>query len=182
MDLITMATHKFRDPLWIGLVQKTNGYGWSDGTGFDYVNWQDGEPNSESEQCAEFYPGSGNWNDAECSNTRAFICKILKIQDVEPTNPTINPPPQYSTWKPGPGSLNAGGIVGIVIAVLFVVAGVGFVGVTYMKKKPKPVSNNGAYSFDNALYSESYDGAGSVTVGSASTAVSFENQALDTDA
>lgn len=182
MDLITMATHKFRDPLWIGLVQKTSGYGWSDGTGFDYVNWQDGEPNSESEQCAEFYPGSGNWNDADCSNTRAFICKVLKIQDVQPTNPTVNPPPQYSTWKPGPSSLNAGGIVGIVIAVLFVVAGVGFVGVTYMKRKPKPVSNNGAYSFDNALYSESYDGAGSVTVGSPSTAVNFGNQSLDTDA
>ncbi|XP_042869527.1 macrophage mannose receptor 1-like isoform X1 [Penaeus japonicus] len=183
MDLITMATHKFRDPLWIGLVQKTNGYGWSDGTGFDYVNWQDGEPNSESEQCAEFYPGSGNWNDAECSNTRAFICKILKIQDNQHTEPTLNPPPQQSTWKPGPNSLNAGGIVGIVIAVLFVVAGVGFVGVTYMRRKPKPVSNNGAYSFDNALYSESYDGAGTVTVGgSSATSVNLENPTFDTDA
>lgn len=49
--------------------------------------------------------------------------------------------------------MGAGGIIGIIIAVLLVMAGVGFVGYNYMRYRPKTSSPSGG--FDNALYSES---------------------------
>ncbi|XP_069186912.1 macrophage mannose receptor 1-like [Procambarus clarkii] len=154
MKLITMATKNMQFPLWIGLVQKSHGdFGWSDCTGFDFTNWQDGQPSSEEEQCTEVSQTSGLWNDGICSNLRYSICKILKIQDHDPTS-NNNPTPAVTTDSPGRGGggLGAGGVAGIVIAVLFLVAVVSFVGYSFVQKSKK-VQQPGILSFSNTLYS-----------------------------
>nr|XP_045606294.1 macrophage mannose receptor 1-like isoform X2 [Procambarus clarkii] len=154
MKLITMTTKNMQFPLWIGLVQKSHGdFGWSDGTGFDFTNWQDGQPSSEEEQCTEVSQTSGLWNDGICSNLRYSICKILKIQDHDPTS-NNKPTPAVTTHSPGRGGggLGAGGVAGIVIAVLFLMAAVSFVGYSFVQKSKK-VQQPGILSFSNTLYS-----------------------------
>ena len=54
------------------------GEGWTDGTGVNYNNWEDGEPNSGTEQCTEIIPHSGKWNDAPCDAHRYYLCKTKK--------------------------------------------------------------------------------------------------------
>ena len=52
---------------------------WSDGSPIDYENFNDGEPNSFEEKCIEMIHGTGyKWNDAFCTNTRPYICKVQK--------------------------------------------------------------------------------------------------------
>ncbi|KAK4312213.1 hypothetical protein Pmani_016336 [Petrolisthes manimaculis] len=153
LHLIMKAITNIIHPVWIGLLQtKDNGYEWSDGTGLDFINWDTDEPNSEDEECVEQLADSGYWNDAVCNNKRTYICKINKIGYIEPTN---YPPPDNTT--PGDGNhgnngLTAGAISGIVIAVLVVVAGVGFVGFSYIQKQPKKQNQSDHQSFDNIGY------------------------------
>ncbi|XP_066982679.1 macrophage mannose receptor 1-like isoform X2 [Macrobrachium rosenbergii] len=120
--------------IWLGLIQKSTGLGWSDGTPFDYQNWAEGEPSMDYEQCTEFYHEDGKWNDLPCSSYRAFICRAVKIPDKEPTNPTLPPLPPTDSPFTG-GGLSGGAIFGIVFAVLFAFAAVGFVGMSLVKKK-----------------------------------------------
>ncbi|KAK8734901.1 hypothetical protein OTU49_005721, partial [Cherax quadricarinatus] len=155
MKLITMAVKNYQLPFWIGLVQKAYGdFGWSDGSGFDFFNWQSGQPNSDEEQCTEISPTSGLWNDAVCSNIRFSICKILKIQDEKPTKPV--PTGSVTTNSPhgGNGKLDAGGIIGIIVAVLFVMVAVGFVGYNLVQRQPKPVENHENLSFSYVTSSQ----------------------------
>ncbi|XP_071527535.1 macrophage mannose receptor 1-like isoform X2 [Panulirus ornatus] len=152
MNLINLATHNMKDPVWIGLVRKTNGFGWSDGTGLDFVNWDKGEPNDEEEECAELYTFSGRWNDASCSFARAYICKTLKIAHIPSTNlPPLGTTHSSQGWSQKP--MSAGGTIGIIMTVLLVVAGIGLFGYSYIQKKPKRVGDGESYGFDNALYS-----------------------------
>ena len=50
---------------------------WSDGTPWDYTNWQPGEPNDAggNEDCAGMLENQGQWNDKQCSDQRTFVCK-----------------------------------------------------------------------------------------------------------
>ncbi|KAK7079206.1 hypothetical protein SK128_003942 [Halocaridina rubra] len=77
-DLIQKAIKYVDYPLWTGLIQMTEGFGWSDNTAMDFINWEDGEPNNDWEQCGEIYPDRGTWNDIDCASTRPSICKALK--------------------------------------------------------------------------------------------------------
>ncbi|KAL1279900.1 hypothetical protein QQF64_014500 [Cirrhinus molitorella] len=87
----SQATHNFlkdfvrghgrRIPrVWIGAYDATQDdiWFWSDGSRFDYNNWQTGEPNNYRgpEQCVEMSSGGGQrWNDAQCSTQLNFVCK-----------------------------------------------------------------------------------------------------------
>ena len=53
------------------------GYTWSDGSPVTFINWWPGEPSDDKyeENCVEMYPGSFQWNDRKCSETRGYICK-----------------------------------------------------------------------------------------------------------
>ncbi|XP_042223061.1 macrophage mannose receptor 1-like isoform X2 [Homarus americanus] len=184
MELINMAINSIRDTLWIGLVQKKSGYGWSDHSAFNFVNWCDGEPNSNDEDCTEMYANSGQWNDADCSNARNFMCKTLKIHQSASTNPPPITMPATthhpSGWKSS--SLSAGGIIGIIIATLLVTSVIGYVGYSHVQKKPEPMRNGGTYSFDNALYSAKDDNSKVEVKRAQDTSLDFEADCGDTDA
>ncbi|XP_042589383.1 ladderlectin-like [Cyprinus carpio] len=51
---------------------------WSDGSKFEFSDWQTGEPNNgmrKDENCVEMGYGDGNrWNDAHCGTVLSFIC------------------------------------------------------------------------------------------------------------
>ena len=53
------------------------GYAWSDGSPVTFLNWHPGEPNNANnvENCAEMYPGNGQWNDIRCTDFNGYICK-----------------------------------------------------------------------------------------------------------
>ncbi|XP_064101719.1 macrophage mannose receptor 1-like [Macrobrachium nipponense] len=136
MKLLLMAIKDSGNPVWIGLIQKIDGFGWSDGSGLDFVNWDDGEPSSDEEQCAQVDPGQGTWNDADCSSVLQSVCKKTKTRIPEPTNPTLPPRPGTTTHPPDGGSgLSSGAIIGIVTSALVIIAGVGFIGLTFVNKK-----------------------------------------------
>ncbi|TKS79617.1 Macrophage mannose receptor 1 [Collichthys lucidus] len=65
---------------WIGLraPDPTTGYVWSDGSPFNFQNWQEGEPNNHNndESCVEFRLSSGSWNDVNCESYNDWICQI----------------------------------------------------------------------------------------------------------
>ncbi|KAL4228716.1 chromatin-modulating protein mrc1 [Mactra antiquata] len=80
---------------WIGLndfdVEK--GYKWVDGTGVNYTNWGNGEPNDSggTDDCVEYNTIQRNWNDNSCYLSKPFICKLKKGQQLSVTKPTLPP-------------------------------------------------------------------------------------------
>ncbi|XP_064101211.1 macrophage mannose receptor 1-like [Macrobrachium nipponense] len=72
--------------IWIGLIQKKSGFGWSDGTALDFQNWADGEPSYDYEQCTELYQEDGKWNDLPCDSWRPFICRTAKVRTLKKKN------------------------------------------------------------------------------------------------
>ncbi|KAG7156359.1 macrophage mannose receptor 1-like 9 [Homarus americanus] len=107
MIAVTVAIHGITDPLWIGLVKEEHGYGWSDRSGVDYVNWGVDEPGGGTDEgCVLVYTQTGSWSDTHCSTAAHYLCKTLKIQMKEVTNPPVPGPftPQSPTTPPGPES------------------------------------------------------------------------------
>ncbi|XP_066304553.1 uncharacterized protein [Branchiostoma lanceolatum] len=92
--------------LWIGLREYgVDGvYTWSDGSAYSYLNWVANEPNNAggAEQCAEFYPNNGRWNDANCGTSNGFICErpLNPLQPPQPTQPLPgNCPAGWKTYR-----------------------------------------------------------------------------------
>ncbi|XP_041727833.1 ladderlectin isoform X2 [Coregonus clupeaformis] len=73
-------------PTWIGgmeafggLVGKGRLWIWSDGSKFDYQNWNQEEPNNNGgrEQCIVMnFGGEQGWNDLECGNVLPSVCVV----------------------------------------------------------------------------------------------------------
>ncbi|XP_068210370.1 macrophage mannose receptor 1-like isoform X2 [Palaemon carinicauda] len=145
LTLIIQAAHNITDPMWIGLIQMREGFGWSDGSGYDFINWQTGEPNNGREECVEMYPGSGHWNDNVCNNARPFICKATKVNF---KSDTLGSPKEQAFA----GSSNST-IIGIIMALLTLVLGGLLCLVHYFKRRPQPLATSGTFGFDNAVYS-----------------------------
>uniref|UniRef100_A0A3P9K6V7 C-type lectin domain-containing protein n=1 Tax=Oryzias latipes TaxID=8090 RepID=A0A3P9K6V7_ORYLA len=61
---------------WIGLFRDT--WKWTDGSNSSFRNWKGGEPNNyqnQNENCAVAdFESSGQWDDRNCDEKRAFIC------------------------------------------------------------------------------------------------------------
>ena len=79
--LSTLMSHiSGRFKAWIGLERAGNSFAWSDGSEFDYQNWNAGEPNHWNEKCVSQYHEAGKshhekWNDETCHSLVSFICK-----------------------------------------------------------------------------------------------------------
>ena len=58
-------------------ISPTTGYKWTDGTAWNYKNWNTGEPNdlSGEDDCVE-YNKNANWNDQNCYVAKPFVCKV----------------------------------------------------------------------------------------------------------
>ena len=72
------AIHK----TWIGGKRWGNNFIWVDGSGFDYANWNTGQPDNQGgeENCIEVYSDPGQswhdaWNDIPCDQKRNYVCK-----------------------------------------------------------------------------------------------------------
>uniref|UniRef100_A0A8C7ZCJ2 C-type lectin domain-containing protein n=1 Tax=Oryzias sinensis TaxID=183150 RepID=A0A8C7ZCJ2_9TELE len=81
MELTPAATK-----LWIGLFRET--WKWTDGSNSSFSYWKGGGPNNyqnQNENCAAAdFESSGQWDDRNCDEKRAFICyagesQLLKI-------------------------------------------------------------------------------------------------------
>ncbi|XP_041727838.1 ladderlectin-like isoform X1 [Coregonus clupeaformis] len=62
-----------------GLVGKDRLWIWSDGSKFDYQNWNQEEPNNNGgrEQCIVMnFGGEQGWNDLECGNVLPSVCVV----------------------------------------------------------------------------------------------------------
>ncbi|XP_072174209.1 macrophage mannose receptor 1-like [Diadema setosum] len=78
-------------------------YTWTDGTPFDYRNWDLNEPNDRggTEECVHvrgpYVTPSGVWNDVSCDALYSFICEkaASTTTPVPPTNP-----PDVSCYEP----------------------------------------------------------------------------------
>uniref|UniRef100_A0A3P9IG62 C-type lectin domain-containing protein n=1 Tax=Oryzias latipes TaxID=8090 RepID=A0A3P9IG62_ORYLA len=61
---------------WIGLFRDT--WKWTDGSNSSFRNWKVGEPNNAqnlNENCAAAdFESSGQWDDRNCDEKRAFVC------------------------------------------------------------------------------------------------------------
>ena len=66
---------------WIGLHCMDNDqydFEWTDGTSWDYTNWNSGEPNNwwnTNEDCVHT-KSSGKWNDNTCSTNKKALCRV----------------------------------------------------------------------------------------------------------
>ncbi|KAL0968616.1 hypothetical protein UPYG_G00269210 [Umbra pygmaea] len=74
-----VSTSAGGDPAtWIGGtdIYQDRTWFWSDGTSFDYTNWNSGEPNNAGrEPCiVTNWPGGNQWNDIRCENTYPSVC------------------------------------------------------------------------------------------------------------
>lgn len=65
--------------VWVGVNDRQieNTYINSDGSGVDWLNWNQGEPNDHghNEDCVEFHTWDGHWNDDMCSKAKPSVCK-----------------------------------------------------------------------------------------------------------
>ena len=67
---------------WIGGndISTEDSWVWSDGSDWNFTNWNRGEPNNwNKEDCLQ---ANGIWNDVSCEKFEKFVCKKQK------TNPT----------------------------------------------------------------------------------------------
>lgn len=76
-----MQHHDMADrPLFIGLARDRSGtFVWSDGSPYDYTNWNGRQPSDDTKQCVEMNTGTGKWNDAHCHSQTGYICSVLKV-------------------------------------------------------------------------------------------------------
>ena len=81
---------------WIGLheAEAGQGYGWTDGSAVNFLNWDANEPNDHNgmEKCVELKltDDTDMWNDNFCWSTNHFVCQVprgVEVIDITPTPP-----------------------------------------------------------------------------------------------
>ncbi|XP_028395191.1 uncharacterized protein LOC114519267 isoform X2 [Dendronephthya gigantea] len=93
---------KSRD-FWIGLndLGTEAEYKWTDGSLYNYANWNSKEPNdfNRQEDCVHLIP-DGKWNDHHCQLKLSFVCKTYNESYKPPVKPTALPKPQHDGYCP----------------------------------------------------------------------------------
>ena len=64
--------------IWLGGVLLSSGWSWSDGTPWDYQNWEPGQPSGNGEECLSMEQ-TEKWNDRSCDNIAHDIGYVYKI-------------------------------------------------------------------------------------------------------
>nr|XP_054749960.1 macrophage mannose receptor 1-like [Lytechinus pictus] len=105
-EMSFIELHLQANDYYVGLERKgagINDFQWTDGTQFDYHNWDIGEPNDagSNEDCVHvrgpYTTPSGVWNDVSCNRKYASICK-KKADESTPPPPTN--PPDVGCYEP----------------------------------------------------------------------------------
>lgn len=77
--IITLCRSRWSNSFWLGLNDLATEavYKWSDGSNYDYANWNFKEPNDayRQENCNHLLRGNGKWNDNHCEKKFSYICK-----------------------------------------------------------------------------------------------------------
>ncbi|XP_071527696.1 macrophage mannose receptor 1-like isoform X2 [Panulirus ornatus] len=138
-SLIMIAISSIKDSIWTGLVQTSNGYGWGDGTGLDFINWEAGEPGNNSLPCVVMSTTSGTWLDVDCSSSHPYVCKVKKSGDGHQTEAPTNPS----------HALSDGQVAGIVVAVVIAMVGLSFIIYVYITTWKRSVATTDPlYSYE----------------------------------
>lgn len=79
------------EPFWIGLFEPEEGkWFWSTDAVPSYGAWAAGEPNDQGgENCATVVGSSGTWNDASCTEPRAYLCEAAEGEPLACTGERI---------------------------------------------------------------------------------------------
>ncbi len=56
--------------------RSSGGYGWSDGTAVSYTHWKSGFVTEQGKQCIAIGTSNGYWNDRNCDDRAAYVCKM----------------------------------------------------------------------------------------------------------
>ncbi|PIC38777.1 hypothetical protein B9Z55_010675 [Caenorhabditis nigoni] len=88
--------------IWLGAksyssdLNDSNSWNWTDGTQFNYQNYQSGQPESlETQACMQMSASNGKWRTSSCINYAPFICEY------EIALPTTCTPPNYYSCPSG---------------------------------------------------------------------------------
>jgi hypothetical protein len=77
--LIRVCRSRYVNDYWVGLndLGTEAAYKWTDGSYYDYANWNNREPNdfNRQENCVHLIRSIGKWNDHHCQLKFSFICK-----------------------------------------------------------------------------------------------------------
>ena len=88
----TICRSHYSNNFWLGLndLGTEAAYQWSDGSNYDYLNWDSGEPNDyhRQENCIHLIRTNGKWNDQHCQRKLSYICKAYKgVYELPPPPP-----------------------------------------------------------------------------------------------
>uniref|UniRef100_A0AC35EZY9 C-type lectin domain-containing protein n=1 Tax=Panagrolaimus sp. PS1159 TaxID=55785 RepID=A0AC35EZY9_9BILA len=84
---------------WFGLnaVENFGIWTWTDGTSFDFNDWDNGQPKNTSDtNCGAVNLESGKWNADNCNKEKPFVCMVNK--NAPPATTTIKPIKCLDTW------------------------------------------------------------------------------------
>ena len=83
IDFINKLSN-YLNHLWIGLERRNNSFEWTDGSTFDYKNWDTSQPDNlddPTHKCVEIwdyrspYSLIGRWHDTICTRKYSYVCK-----------------------------------------------------------------------------------------------------------
>jgi hypothetical protein len=97
-NFIHNMTGNLATDFWAGASNVINGtWHWSDGTLFNYTNWQTGYEAVIEQRCLAIEPSSGKWLKEKCDDEKTFMCKVPALPQ-----PTCPPPARVLTCPTPP--------------------------------------------------------------------------------
>jgi hypothetical protein len=99
-NFVHNMTGNLANSFWAGATNVINGmWQWSDGTPFNYTNWQTGYEVKINRTCLAIQPSSGKWLKEKCHEEKPFMCTVPIVPREEPTLPSCPACPSQSTLQ-----------------------------------------------------------------------------------